>query len=548
MAVSGGSNTESMATRGRLRRIRDTLNASQQQGKSALEAKKNSTYSAKPSAAIISPPRPSTIEPSSIAVPAKDSPQAKPPPSPPSDPNKSGDSDFSLSDIESLQNGIAARKHYRLLEGKLKQMREDFKKQSEAHGLSEQELTQAVKSIELEDEEERELFHELWEYVERDGKLGSCWERFCQQQMGEKPPFQDSDEEDFDKRIDDIRNLEEESLVAAGHYHDDLDEPYQVVDLASVEQEKRLSATLGNRPTLKHLRTTSTSDLPLDQNAPSSATNSSNNISLSNYMQQSQNSPSLETPEEFPNHQARSHSVSTGPGRYQAPAELYTRTSHIPPESQRGQQVDEEEEDVPISRANKFQNLALNDTLQLRHQQLQSSSQGYSQNSAYVRTSKNSTYAPPNRAQKAMRGERGSSDDRGAMDPSPPVPSERIPQETRRAAKAPSHTTTNSSSTAGARTRSRVGYSQSATQSQTGTMRPAGKQRFEEREIAISSAEERGKVPSQHASRPGSSRSVREEDRDRRRPAANATTNGRRSIEENVEDPGKLCYITSFTY
>jgi hypothetical protein len=426
--------------------------------------------------------------------------------------------------MEGVQNGIAARKHYRELEAKLTQKREEFKKRPENTGRSDQEFIQAVKSIELDDPEEHQLFQELWEYVVRDGKLGSCWERFCLQQMGElEAPFGDSDDEGFEKRMDDIRN---EDLAAADPYHDEIEEPhYEFVDLASIEQDKRSSGH-GNRPKLQHLRAISTSDLPLDNNASSSATNQ---INASHYMQPTQNSPSIEALDDvYDPPRPRS-----GGGRYQIAADPYSRVSNMPYEPPREQveaPADDEEEDDPIP-INKFQKVALNDTLQLRHQQLLSGSQNPPSNAAYARSVKSSTYAPPNRAQKGARGERGSSDDRAGYDQSP-MANERTVQDVRRTAKS----STNTSSIAPpARSRPRAGTSQS----QNNTIRATGRQRFEDREV-----EERPRVNSQHTQRPGSSRSLREEDRDRQRAAA--STNGRRSIEEDVEDPGTVVILSSF--
>lgn len=61
-------------------------------------------------------------------------------------------------DLAAFQNGIAARKHYRVLESRLDMERERWRKDPKNQYLSDYELNEGAKRIDFEDEEMRALY------------------------------------------------------------------------------------------------------------------------------------------------------------------------------------------------------------------------------------------------------------------------------------------------------------------------------------------------------------------------------------------------------
>lgn len=150
--------------------------------------------------------------------------------------------DFSL-DMGSFENGIAARKHYRLLDSKLDLLREAYRKDPRHQGLSDYDLNQGAKSIELENPEERLLYKELRDYVVRDGKLGPNWEKYCATRDASEAldgVDEEVDEDDLDDPLNPLGLEEEDSGGITGKYHDALDEPHvEAIDLGSFEEPER---------------------------------------------------------------------------------------------------------------------------------------------------------------------------------------------------------------------------------------------------------------------------------------------------------------------
>ena len=86
-----------------------------------------------------------------------------------------------MSDDERLAVGLAARKQFRVLTEKLEALQVAFRKNPRNQGLSSTQMEVELERLELEDLDDRLLYKELWEYVRRDGQLGSHWEKHIAQ-------------------------------------------------------------------------------------------------------------------------------------------------------------------------------------------------------------------------------------------------------------------------------------------------------------------------------------------------------------------------------
>ncbi|PVF96161.1 Pkinase-domain-containing protein [Serendipita vermifera] len=220
-------------------------------------------------------------------VPRSKSQSSSKPVSPNSDAS-SGDSSID----EEFENRLAARQHYRVLDKKLDELRQAFRKDPINQALSDYDLNQGAKAVELEDEDERELYKELRNYVVRDGKLGINWEKYLASQKTTNRALRLTDDEHEEGGLDG-------PAVEADHVGNE-DGPsdngdYQISDQHDIEEA---------------------------------------------------DSPAVDFIEQSKGHDRISQSNLVTDGN--------------------------EEEDVPLARG-RFENLALNDTLQLRHQQLHQS-------------------------------------------------------------------------------------------------------------------------------------------------------------------------------
>jgi hypothetical protein len=148
--------------------------------------------------------------------------------------------------MQEFENGIAARKHFRVLDKKLDELREEFRKDPRNQLLSDYELNQGAKGVELEDEEERLLYKELRNYVVRDGKLGSRWENYLASQKTANKALHLTDDEQEGDGLDAIPGMEadpvydENGAINDGgyqgvdeHYADGLDGPADDMDRPS---------------------------------------------------------------------------------------------------------------------------------------------------------------------------------------------------------------------------------------------------------------------------------------------------------------------------
>jgi hypothetical protein len=166
----------------------------------------------------------------------------------PKSPSPIVDSDEDVSiDVGSYENGIAARRYFRVLDAKCNVLRDAWRKDPKNAGLSDYDLNQGAKSIELEDPEEQKLYEELRHYVVRDGKLGPEWEKYCLsigRRADEEFVFSDEEDDDIKDALKQSELEDEDSGVETGKYHDAIDDPHiETIDLASFDEPPRARST-----------------------------------------------------------------------------------------------------------------------------------------------------------------------------------------------------------------------------------------------------------------------------------------------------------------
>ncbi|KAG8819729.1 Dual-specificity kinase, spindle pole body (SPB) duplication and spindle checkpoint function [Serendipita sp. 399] len=245
--------------------------------------------------------------------------------SPRSSSASSDDGDISLDD-EMLANGMAARRHYRLLEEKVEKLREAFRRDPRNRGLKDDQLKQALKSIQLSDPEEQLLYRELWEYVMRNGALGSQWEKYLARTREEQG-----------------KGTHARARGGSGIVEDDALEVKPTDHWEETEPATPLDAEL--RP-WSALRSISTDILP--SQGPASA---------DGYSREHHSSPVEDR---------ISSNLVPDSDYYQTPPFAH---SGEPEPLQRNDLVSDEDEDDPPPKS-RFDKLALNDTLQIRHSQM----------------------------------------------------------------------------------------------------------------------------------------------------------------------------------
>lgn len=231
------------------------------------------------------------------------------------DSSSSEDDDF-MSDDERLAVGLAARKQFRVLTEKLEALQAAFKKDPRNQGLSPAQMEAELEKLELEDMDDRLLYKELWEYVRRNGQLGPHWEKH----IVHRKKTAASDDEILLALNSGRRSMSDKNSA-------DVHDAAEAGDLAPLE------VPLQSRPVLAHLRTSSI-DVPP---GPGSA----------NAAPAYASSPDAQYPP---------RTSTVGAGITNKPQGTAIRT-------------EEDEDDVPLPQG-RFEKLALNDTLQLRHHQL----------------------------------------------------------------------------------------------------------------------------------------------------------------------------------
>jgi hypothetical protein len=162
----------------------------------------------------------------------------------PKAPNSDAESDGDVSiDVGSYNNGIAARKYFRVMDARLNVLRDSWRKDPKNAGLSDYDLNQGAKSIQFEDPGEQKLYEELRHYVVRDGKLGSEWEKYCisiGRRVDDDFVFSEEEDDEFKDPLKQSELEDEDSGVQTGKYHDANDYPQiETIDLASFDEPAR---------------------------------------------------------------------------------------------------------------------------------------------------------------------------------------------------------------------------------------------------------------------------------------------------------------------
>ncbi|KAG8836945.1 Dual-specificity kinase, spindle pole body (SPB) duplication and spindle checkpoint function [Serendipita sp. 400] len=249
--------------------------------------------------------------------------------SPRSSSASSDDGDISLDD-EILANGMAARRHYRLLEERVERLREAFRRDPRNKGLGESDLKQALKSVQLEDPDEQLLYRELWEYVKRDGALGVQWEKY------------------LSRAREDVANAKLRKTSDQGALVDVADgEVNPADDWEDVDPAVLYDGEPRPRSAHQILRSINTDVDPLE--GP---------LSTESYHQEQ----ILSVPQD----RLATH-LPRDPNNHQAPPLAYRRETESPQIHSTPMLAEDEDEPLPKSR---FDKLALNDTLQIRHVQM----------------------------------------------------------------------------------------------------------------------------------------------------------------------------------
>ncbi|KAG8867588.1 Dual-specificity kinase, spindle pole body (SPB) duplication and spindle checkpoint function [Serendipita sp. 405] len=249
--------------------------------------------------------------------------------SPRSSSASSDDGDISLDD-EILANGMAARRHYRLLEERVERLREAFRRDPRNKGLGESDLKQALKSVQLEDPDEQLLYRELWEYVKRDGALGVQWEKY------------------LSRAREDVANAKLRKTSDQGALADVADgEVNPADDWEDVDPAVLYDGESRPRSAHQILRSINTDVDPLE--GP---------LSTESYHQEQ----ILSVPQD----RLATH-LPRDPNNHQAPPLAYRRETESPQIHSTPMLAEDEDEPLPKSR---FDKLALNDTLQIRHVQM----------------------------------------------------------------------------------------------------------------------------------------------------------------------------------